>query len=80
MAILTHGRWDCPLAGGGIILPSLLTTMVSGPDGQPTARGLVNNETTVGDNNDNVSRRERAGVIVYAVDTNGWFSGPGSEP
>ena len=54
--------------------------MVSGPDGQPTARSLVNNETTVGDNNDNVSRRERAGVIVYAVDTNGWFSGPGSEP
>ena len=36
-------------------------------------RGLVNNTTTVGDNNDKVGRRERAGVIVYAVDTKGWL-------
>ena len=36
---------------------------------------MANNTITVGDNNDNVGRRERerAGVIVYAVDTRGWF-------
>ena len=36
---------------------------------------MANNTTTVGDNNDNVGRRERerVGVIVYAVDTKGWF-------
>ena len=39
LAILTHGRRDCPLLGGGIILTSsLLTIIVSGLDGQPTAR------------------------------------------
>ena len=39
LAILTHGGRDCPLLGGGIILTSsLLTMIVSGPDGQPTAR------------------------------------------
>ena len=37
-------------------------------------RGLANNTTTVGDNNDNVGRRERVGVIVYAGDTKGWFA------
>ena len=60
-----------------IILTSRLTTaMVSGPDGQPTARLWLTTQppwatimiTWAGER-----ERERVGVIVYAVDTKGWL-------